>query len=325
MNLLVLGWYGHNNIGDESYRITFPLAFPGNQFRFVDKIIEQDVRWCDAVILGGGNILKKAFFAEINKIKGKPITAVSVGAEYVPDKGLPLSHIYARDESTKKMCESAGYACSLIPELGILLRGDPIMGKEIVKGRFYQDDLELYEKTIVVVVNGYLVGNGPEIDARAEHRFMSFAYEFARTADETSASFVFIPFGTKRPADDRVANGIVASKCKFWQKNLVVYDRVGVKDVIDIIASADLVISSRLHSTVFAYGCGVPVIDITHHSKNMEFLKAINHPECSSSYWSFSHEQLLGKVMESLRIPKHEEMEKMRNELRGIVNGIRLR
>ena len=54
------------------------------------------------------------------------------------------------------------------------------------------------------------------------------------------------------PWDDRVSNGMVASFCKFWKKNVVLYDELEVQDALDIISAADVVISSRLHSTIFS-------------------------------------------------------------------------
>ena len=57
MKIDVLGWYFKNNIGDESYKFTFPLLFPGHEFNFFDELKTS----ATTVILGGGNILNKEF------------------------------------------------------------------------------------------------------------------------------------------------------------------------------------------------------------------------------------------------------------------------
>ena len=50
----VVGWYGHGNIGDESYRLSFPKVFPQYDFVFTEKVQEP---FMPAYVLGGGDII----------------------------------------------------------------------------------------------------------------------------------------------------------------------------------------------------------------------------------------------------------------------------
>ena len=59
----VLGWTGHGNIGDESYKLAFPLIFKDLDFTFTN-VISND---CECVFLGGGNIMHPFFFKSIRK------------------------------------------------------------------------------------------------------------------------------------------------------------------------------------------------------------------------------------------------------------------
>jgi hypothetical protein len=103
MNIIVIGYYNHNNAGDEQYKTTFiyllnqifnvnnkyigSKQIPQYNLQFIDcdtlcnyKIYDDDI-----VILGGGDILNEYFIDKvINKFQNKPnkLIAVSVGLPY---------------------------------------------------------------------------------------------------------------------------------------------------------------------------------------------------------------------------------------------------
>ncbi|NIQ15589.1 MAG: hypothetical protein GTO02_14685, partial [Candidatus Dadabacteria bacterium] len=49
----VLGWYGHDNVGDEAYKLAFPKLFKNNKFVFGEIIKGKP----EKIILGGGDVL----------------------------------------------------------------------------------------------------------------------------------------------------------------------------------------------------------------------------------------------------------------------------
>ena len=118
------------------------------------------------------------------------------------------------------------------------------------------------------------------------------AQDIASVADNTSASFVFFPMSTGSPYDDRVANGLISSRCKFWKKNLCVYDKLSVQDTLNLVSACDAVISTRLHSSIFSVLANVPFVDLIHHDKNESFLRTCDLQEFGISYWSFGSHQL---------------------------------
>lgn len=323
MRILVLGWYGHHNVGDESYKEIIPSLFPQHNFTFTDNLKSQIIEEFDAIVLGGGNVLRKGFVSELQKTKNIKIFGLSVGIEENPTDDLSFfSHVYARDEKTLNVLKSLNVPCTFLPDVALSLQGNAENGKKWLKEKFDSEKCELYSNIITVVVNSYMLNGALNGLARDAFSFIKFSYDFARVIDETPASFVFVPCGTQVPFDDRTTNAWVASKCKYWKKNYVVFDRLNYKETIDIIAASNLTISSRLHSSIFSYACGTPFIDLTHHSKNALFLNMIGKQHDSVNFWQFDGELLKEKINEKLGLPKHDECEKFRTMIRDTVNEI---
>ena len=61
---------------------------------------------------------------------------------------------------------------------------------------------------------------------------------------------------------------------------------------VQAIASSDLVLSMRYHTTLLSYIAGTPLIDITHHDKNKYFLIENDLTQHSHDYYSISVESL---------------------------------
>lgn len=274
----VLGWYGHGNVGDESYKICFPLLFPDQEINFVEKCNDKK----NIVILGGGNVCSSQFLNQVELYENKKY-AVSIGltADDPVHRMSAFDKIWVRDRQSYELLKSKNIKSTIIPDVAFLMRpGKKDLLKEIFKGR------DLYEKKVAVILNAYLCVGDNKL-ARDEATFNKLVFDLARTFDGTNASFVFLPFGQSQPHDDRIPNAWLAGKCKYWKKNAVVFDEVSPQTTLDIMSECDAVISMRLHSSIFSVVCGVPFIDITHHSKNSYFLKSIYKEDWSVSYWDF--------------------------------------
>jgi polysaccharide pyruvyl transferase WcaK-like protein len=284
----VVGWYGKRNCGDESYKLAFPCVFPEYEFVFSDQPIEK----ADAYILGGGDILNNSLLAKFQNIK-KPKHVMSVTASSKIEKKMldGFRTIIVRDTASHANLKSIGVDALLYPDFSFALSYNKERGAQLIKSFFDKEKHDLYDKKVVVVMNGHMV---PYHAAPAYEyaRLDKLCYDLAISLDQTPASFIFIPFGTKAPWDDRLPNGIVASRCKYWKKNVMVYDELGVQDILDMISGSHAVISSRLHSSIFSATCERPFVDITHSHKNRYFLETIGYKKASIGYDSFNSTQM---------------------------------
>ncbi len=280
----VVGWYDNRNCGDESYKKAFPKVFPEHNFIFTSKPVEN----ADSYIIGGGDVLTTSLLELFSKIN-KPKHIMSVTVSKIFDKNLFDNYktIIVRDLNSKKNLDEIGVESFICPDFSFSLDYNKNNGQNIINKLFEKEGRNLYEKRIAVIVNAHLIPPHGST-AYEQQRFERFAFDLSIAIDETPASFIFIPFGTKQPWDDRISNGIVSQRCKWWKKNVIIFDELNVQDTIDIISSCDAVVSSRLHSSIFSTITGTPFVDITHNHKNKNFLETIGYEKVSIGFGDFN-------------------------------------
>ncbi len=191
--------------------------------------------------------------------------------------------------------------CYLGADAAFALQPDVAAGQELLKKKFAEEGAEMYSKLVGVVLNGHLAHGKDGQIARDFITLNKAAQDIATVADSTPASFVFFPMSAGAPYDDRVTNGMVSSRCKFWKKNISIYDKLTVQETLNVVSACDTIISTRLHSSIFSVIANRPFVDLIHHDKNESFLKTCNLQEFGLSYWSFGTNHLrslLNKVLE---------------------------
>jgi polysaccharide pyruvyl transferase WcaK-like protein len=313
-NIGVIGWYDHGNCGDESYKLSFPRVFPQHKFVFSERPIQP---YLDAYILGGGDIVCDAFINELKPIKKKHIISAAISQ---PNKKLSEFEIVAaRDFRSLGNAAASGVHAQYVPDFAFALEGNKERGLDIVKNQFKAIGHDFYKSLVTVVINAHLIPDHAGM-ARELFSFQHMSFELAKAMDQTAASFLFVPFGTRMPWDDRISGSWVASRCKFWKKNAVVYDALSVQDTIDIIAASDAVISSRLHSTIFSCVASTPFIDITHNHKNLGFLETTGLIRHSIKYEGVEAGLIVDKLKTLIGSAEvREELTKVTNKQRMIL------
>ena len=88
-------------------------------------------------------------------------------------------------------------------------------------------------------------------------------------------------------------------------------------------------ISTRLHSSIFATVAGVPFLDITHNHKNPEFLRSIRRSDLAVPYMTFDAERCKSLLGELLDDPIHRTLmataaSKQKKKLLEAVSDVRL-
>ena len=318
----VVGWYGHGNCGDESYKLSFPKLFPQHRFTFSEK---PSPPYRDAYILGGGDVICDDYINILKSVPKKHIMSATMSSQKdISDFGI----VAVRDFASMSIASMSGVKSIYTPDFAFALDFDAKKGKELIRQKFKALDRDLYSNLVVVVVNAHL---SPDLSslARDSYLFQHMSYELAKAIDSTSASFMFIPFGTNEPWDDRLSNAWVASKCKFWKKNVICYDTISVQDTIDIIAAADAVISSRLHSTIFSCITATPFVDITHNHKNLGFLETTSLLKHSVKYEGVDAVTIVNKLKIALGSAEAKDelnkvSEKQKSILKEFANNVSL-
>lgn len=286
-NVTVLGWYDQSNIGDESYKIAFPKIFPNYNFKFTSKLVGDEKK----IILGGGNVLNESFLKELSKCPEAEKYLMSVDLGNCPLAPFLFNKIISRN----KVNNQTDQPTIQTSDFAFILEANADNGRNLIKKMFDEKGLELYENVIIVVMNSFLCVRQGML-ARDQLNFDKVCQELATLSDNTNASFIFLPFGNGFPHNDRIANSMVYSKCKFWKKNCLVYDQIGVQDTLDICAAVNLVISTRLHSSIFAAIGETPFIDLCHHDKTKSFMNWYGNSDCLFDYWHLDYNGLKSKV-----------------------------
>jgi len=287
----ILGWYDHGNVGDEAYKLAFPRVFPDCNFSF-------DAPKAKNLILGGGDILSKSFLQQALSYPAEKRIAMSVSANSDTPVELVkrLDAIYVRDVKSVKCLTANGVPCTYMPDVATCMKPNRANGMQWLRAKYQSEGLELYEKKVGVVLNAHLYHGKPDILARDFLNLMKVSWDLARLMDNTMASFVLLPMSTQLPYDDRVTNSMTCGRCKFWRKNLVVYDKLDVQQTLDLISTFDAVISTRLHTSIFSMVAGVPFIDVTHHDKNRGFLETVGLTDWSTPYWYFEYDAVYNRL-----------------------------
>jgi polysaccharide pyruvyl transferase WcaK-like protein len=324
MNILVLGWYGHNNIGDEAYKLTFPILFPDDNIIFRDKIKQEDLSGIDLIILGGGDVVSPYF---INQIKNIPIRKIACSVTVRPGSDFEninvFDKVFVRDIQSFEMASNYLDFKKLfyVPDLAFALEPNRFFGKRLIEAYLYDENVKPKSYNVVMVINSYL--NSKE--RKGFNAFHKLAQDLSEAIDNRQdTNFIFLPFGTQHPADDRVANSIVSSYCSNNNNHCVIYDRLSVNSTLDIISAADVVVSARLHSTIFSILSTTPLIDITHHDKNLGLIRTLELTDWSMPFWKFDGFAFERLLSQHLNYPDRSRLQNYVNKSKEELKNVRI-
>jgi hypothetical protein len=153
-NVAIIGWYDHDNVGDESYKQAIQSIFGGKNCFFSEKYQTGNF---DFVVLGGGNVCASSFMETVEKYKC-PKFAFSVGLiDNDPvEKMKMFKSIFVRDKLSYDILKSKNIESTIIPDAAFILQPDRENGKKILKNYFLKHNRDLYGKVVGVVMNSYL-------------------------------------------------------------------------------------------------------------------------------------------------------------------------
>ncbi len=289
--ILLAGYYGFNNIGDEAIlemflkilekkvdkkNIRILTADPDKtekkfNIKGIDRYsfvkVNKAIKEADVVLVGGGSLLqdvtsKKSIYyylyiIYISKLLNKKIALLSQGIGPINGK---INKIVASKVLKKVDYISVRDKNSLeelrkigLDKKDIMLAADPVIN--------YKSNFKSKNKNRINI--------GFSLREWQESNIINLINRLISSFDEKKYEFTFIPFHYDE--DVRILENV---NCNGRNCNII-RDRKRIDEVYEIISNLDLMVGVRLHSLIFAAAAKIPVIGISYDPKVENFLKSI--------------------------------------------------
>jgi len=268
----VLGWYwpGVDNLGERCYQMV--LTDYAKKIG-VNVVFSNDPSKIDPgsplLICGGeliadywGDVFRDAFY-QTESIVGISLSGQSA---WVLSMLRAARKIWVRDYLTLKAAQEAGCNAAYAPDISCLCKGDPDMGLQLVQEWFREEQLEPPSQYLLLFPLGYWAMK----DEPLNHCALSLYADIVR---QSEMPCVLAAASTRNP-DDRAACYLIREWSGQWKKTIVA--RPG--SLIDIIAGAAGVISSRLHGALVAAAHEKPFVAWSDHGKVVGAIEALGYP-----------------------------------------------
>lgn len=264
--ILVYGWYGHKNVGDELMAEALRRLLPDHELRFVDYIKNDALLDVDLVVIGGGSFLsfpmKMDGSAWTNLVK-KPIVYVGVGAEtdVHEDHARYLSRaaaVFVRSPASKRFAEVRPDAV-LMPDLSLALSAPSFVKRP--------------SKEILFLANAQVLPTrvSPNWERAAWDYFKS---ETAQALDELILAgwkVTMAPFCDDANRRDSWACAELIAHCTERRSirclDATWYGDAAFSKVRPTFDAHSVVVTQRFHGAVISQATGAPCVVIHHHDK----------------------------------------------------------
>lgn len=282
MHILVIGYYYHNNLGDESYRDVLGKFFPGDYLEFVDadKIKHIDGQKYDAIIVGGGDIINDYFVSKI-----KPYLKTFIGTKIAFSIGFPFpnliteeyigyfDHVFTRNlEDLRRAQKILGsHRAHYLPDATFKLSLKEVCnsGDKTVRTKMEQKQCGMF-----------LVGNLIRYDEVVE--------DLTRLVVKLSKRYQVTLYCFDSREDYRLSQRVVdharekAAKLGYYSERTVNEQiQLDMKqyttyEMLDVINKLDYAVCMKYHAHIFAMICGVPFLSISSTRKTRLLMKQAN-------------------------------------------------
>ncbi len=289
--VLVYGWYGRGNIGDELFKDAFRYLFAKFDFQFTDKITLDLLKNASAVFFGGGSFLYAKPNIDSNAIellKSRKIYYIGVGTE---------TEIH---ETHKMLMRLAGLVATRSPEKVSELQAT------VNPNTFYYPDIVFalqsrvrtspkFNKSVLVLPNIEVVSkNSDPLWKNAAWEY--FKSEMSQALDvlvDSGWKLGFFPLCSNSNMNDNWAAIEVMNKMSRRNAGSLI-DPVGKTDSLqaltDAISSYEVIITQRYHGIILAEMMRSKYLIIHHHDK----LKNVSPGEGRKiSYYGLNKQSLL--------------------------------
>jgi len=257
-HILVWGFIGKGNLGDDLFQDAFKALFPHYQFTFTDCITAEQVLQADMLWIGGGSLLDGPIVADMGvQYHSLPVMYIGVGTETAihPDHQLMLYNALLVATRTKDTTFSHPNLMH-IPDLVYALKTDKPSAPVLAKNK------------ILFLPNAYVVPNHK--DQHWKHSaWQFFKSEVAQMLDECIVEGHQVAFYAMCQ-NDTINDVWAAAEIRnmmCYRAQLSTYQARSYHQAINLFEQFSHVITQRYHGIVLAEIAGRPVVSIHHHDK----------------------------------------------------------
>ena len=262
--VLVYGWYGRGNVGDELFRRAFEHLFPSYEFIYVDRITKALLEGASAVFFGGGSFLGSEPIIDHDAWSSLkiPIFYMGVGLE------TEIHPTHRALMSTAKLIatrspESLFKGLSINPNtyhvldmVYALKNPDTVIGS--------------VEKSVLVLPNIELVPvwNGSLWHHTAWEFFKNEFAQFLDTLVNDGYSVRFFSMCQSEVMNDSWAAQEIVNRMNKRSSTYILDTQVfEIEELAKLFSEYEIVITQRYHGVVLAELFKTPYVAIHHHDK----------------------------------------------------------
>lgn len=289
-NILTIGFYNKDNIGDELFKQSLKHLFPSYNFKFTFDARQDDLEWCNAIFIGGGSLLEKDINRLcLNDIKQKPIFYIGVGAETnispMHMELLRIAKIVAiRSPEQIDKIKLLNNNTIIIPDLVYSLKNN-IKKSNVIKN------------SVLFVSNSEVLPNNSS-EYWKHSSFDYFKSEMSQFLDWlvlNKYTLNFFHMCHNKSLSDSWTSSQLASMMKHRSTNYELSERPSnFEDLTYIFSKYETIITQRYHGIILSELLNTPYISIHHHDK----LKFANPMRGESvSYYGLNKQLLIDSFL----------------------------
>jgi len=264
--VLVYGWYGQHNLGDEAFKLSFKELWPNIDFTFTGNIPPNVNELYDSLWVGGGSFLEQKI-SKLDLVK-IPIAFIGVGSAKNPSDS-----VRAAMERAEMIVFRDSTAAHLWPKAHVL--------PDLVFARKDLEPLPIKKKKqIVIFLNDFVSPLGSKVAEWKSEAYHRFIKEFSLILDKLSLEYKikFFPMCINPRVDDRKIASAVIARSDHPHRYEWILEEQSEMDLRAVIQESEFVIAQRFHGLVYSILCQTPCLTISSHDKFSSLCNCLDLP-----------------------------------------------
>ena len=319
LNIKVIGYFGHCNLGDEQYLTSFKeiltIFMPSEQsytleFYDCDKIKQYNFSQDDIIIIGGGDVLNNYFLDKIaSKFKGakNKILAVSVGLPFKStltstNKLDIIDYVFVRTLQDVQLFSNYfhPHRVCYLPDISYILNNIDVMQEQDlpILDQYYINRFDniknKYEKIICISLSMHVYNKDyPNEYINVINKLGAF---FENLVTQCNYHLVFLPFNDNLKNDGEndllihrdVINKIMEINNNVNFSNITFIEHVlHYNQIFQLLKYVNYYIATRFHACLFSIYSNTPFLPIYTTRKISNLLKDID--------WKYGYEMMMNE------------------------------